>query len=141
MLRRRTINAHLPRDCSYFLLQHARGEMGAANESSSSGVSAPDMQGKGEPVKAGSPDHPAASAAGPHAQTPVPGVPVGSGPYYPPYGSGQHGPVGYGNYAAQGPPGPGAYPYNSQVPQSFEVQEVHRPQQHLPCGIGYQLIL
>jgi len=71
----------------------------------------------------------------------VPGVPVGSGPHYPPYGPGQDRPIGYGKYGAQGPPGTASYPYHSQVPQSFEVAEVQRPQQHLPCGIGYQLLL
>ena len=52
------------------------------------------------------------------------------------------GPLGYGSYGTQGAPGAAAYPYHNQAqPQSFEVQEVHRPHERLPCLIGYQLIL
>ncbi|MCJ1354275.1 MAG: hypothetical protein MMC33_004262 [Icmadophila ericetorum] len=115
--------------------------MGEAKDASSSEIPAPSKQDRADLEKTGAPDHPAASAAAPSTHAPVQGVPVGAGPYYPPYGPGQDRPAGYGSYGAQGPPGTGAYPYHSQVPQSFEVAEVQRPQQHLPCGIGYQLLL
>jgi len=114
--------------------------MGESKESSSAGAgpSASTVPEKGAPEKSGPPEHPAASAAAP----PVQGVPVGAGAYHPQYGPGyQNRPVGYGSYGTQGAPGTAAYPYHSQEPQSFEVHEVHRPQERLPCLIGYQLIL
>ena len=120
--------------------QSTAEQMGEAKEGnqaeSSNQASASSMPEKSE--KSATPEHPAASAA-----APVQGVPVGTG-YYPQYQGGlgyQNRPLGYGSYGTQGSPGPAAYPYHSQVPQSFEVQEVHRPQESLPCLIGYQFIL
>ena len=117
------------------VLQHPKQMGESKEESTSAGTSAPTV-----PEKAAAPAHPAASAA-----PPVQGVPVGAPGYYPQYQAGpgfqQNRPLGYGSYGTQGAPGAAAYPYHSQEPQSFEVHEVHRPQERLPCIIGIQLIL
>ena len=112
-----------------------RTGMGESKGEGSAGTSAPTV-----PDKAEAPAHAAPSAA------PVQGVPKGQHPqYYPQYQGGpgyQNRPLGYGSYGTQGAPGAATYPYHNQAqPQSFEVQEVHRPHERLPCLIGYQLIL
>ena len=109
--------------------------MGESKAEGSAGTSAPTL-----PDKAEAPAHAAPSAA------PVQGVPMGQHPqYHPQYQGGpgyQNRPLGYGSYGTQGAPGAAAYPYHNQAqPQSFEVQEIHRPHERLPCLIGYQLIL